>query len=176
MKSLKEIMDYKNLPAGKNLPHVVNAVIEIPCGSSNKYEFDVDLKVFKLDRVLYSPVHYPADYGFIPNTLADDGDPLDILVLISNPTFTGCVLEARPVCMLEMRDDKGVDEKVLAVAQNDPRFAGFNDLKDVAAHVLKEIEHFFTVYKSLEGRMSATYGWTDKNSAHERIQKYLLKN
>ncbi len=168
-------MDYKTLPIGKKFPQVVNAVIEIPTGSSNKYEFDEEMKVFKLDRVLYSAVHYPADYGFIPSTHADDEDPLDILVLISRPTFPGCVVEARPIGMLEMKDDKGVDEKVLAVADRDPRFSDFNDLKDVAPHLLKEIEHFFNVYKDLEGRMSATYGWSGKKVAYERIQKYLIK-
>lgn len=168
-------MDYKNLPPGKKCPEIVNAVIEIPSGSVNKYEFDVGLQVFKLDRVLYSAVHYPADYGFIPGTLADDGDPLDILVLIFSPTFTGCLLEARPVGMLEMKDDKGIDEKVLAVAEGDPRFSNFKDLQDIAPHLLREIEHFFNVYKELEGRESNTYGWSDKKKAHERIQKYLIK-
>lgn len=168
-------MDYKSLPMGEKAPKIVNAVIEIPSGSSNKYEFDVNLKVFKLDRVLYSAVHYPADYGFIPNTLAADGDPLDILVLISRPTFPGCVMEARPVGMLKMTDDKGVDEKVLAAAVGDPRFQEVLNLEDVAPHLLKEVEHFFNVYKDLEGRESATFGWFPREEAHRKILEYRLK-
>jgi inorganic pyrophosphatase len=163
------MINYKNLPIGENAPVIVNAVIEIPSGSSNKYEYDVDLQVFRLDRVLYSPVHYPMDYGFIPSTLADDGDPLDILILISRPTFPGCVLEARPVGMLGMVDDNGVDEKILAVAQGDPRYQRIDDLKSIEPHILQEIEHFFNVYKSLEGRMSLTFGWSGKADALQRI-------
>jgi len=168
-------MDYKNLPIGKKMPQLVNAVIEIPMGSTNKYEFDPDLKVFTLNRVLYSAVHYPADYGFIPGTLGDDGDPLDILVLLSSPTFPGCVLEARPIGVLEMEDDKGKDEKILAVAEKDPRFSGIQDLKDVAPHLLREIEHFFNVYKDLEEGSATTYGWSDRKKAYQFIEKYAVK-
>jgi inorganic pyrophosphatase len=167
--------DYKNLPLGEHAPDIVNAVVEIPSGSSNKYEFDVHLGVFRLDRVLYSPVHYPADYGFIPSTLADDGDPLDILIIISRPTFPGCLLEARPVGMLEMVDDKGIDEKILAVAQHDPRYDRIKDLSDVEPHILQEIEHFFNVYKNLERKTSLTFGWSKRAVAHERIQRYRLQ-
>src|SRR4029453_3192639 len=138
-------MDYKSLPTGEKAPQIVNAVIEIPSGSSNKYEFDVKLKVFKLDRVLYSAVHYPPDYGFIPNTLAPDGDPLDVLVLISRPTFPGCVMEARPVGMLKMTDDKGVDEKVLAAGEGEPRFHRVETLDDGEPHRLREGGPFFKV-------------------------------
>src|SRR4030095_6401814 len=168
-------MDYKSLPLGEKAPQVVNAVIEIPFGSSNKYEFDVQLKVFKLDRVLYSAVHYPTDYGFIPNTLAPDGDPLDVLVLISRPPFPGCVMEARPVGMLKMTDDKGVDEKVLAAAEGDPRFHRVETLDDVEPHLLKEVEHFFNVYKDLEGRASSTFGWFPREEAYQKISGYSLK-
>ncbi len=169
------MLNYKMLPIGDQAPKVVNVVVEIPTGSSNKYEFDPDLNVFRLDRVLYSPVHYPADYGFIPNTLAQDGDPLDVLVLISRHTFPGCLLEARPLGVLEMRDNKGIDEKVLAVANSDPRYQNFRKLENVEPHVLKEIEHFFTVYKSLEGLESTTFGWSDQKTAYEKIKKYQLK-
>jgi len=169
------MVDYKSLPIGEGAPIIVNAVVEIPSGSSNKCEYDVRLGVFRLDRVLYSPVHYPADYGFIPTTLAEDGDPLDILILISHPTFPGCLVEARPVGMLNMVDDKGVDEKVLAVAQGDPRYQRIEDLSGVEPHILKEIEHFFNVYKNLEGRTSLTSGWSDRAAAYERIEKYRVR-
>lgn len=169
------MVDFKSLPIGQSAPRIVNAVVEIPSGSSNKCEYDVRLGVFRLDRVLYSPVHYPADYGFIPSTLAGDGDPLDILILISHPTFPGCLVEARPVGMLSMVDDKGTDEKILAVAHGDPRYQRIEDLPSVEPHVLKEIEHFFSVYKSLEGRASLTSGWSHQVTAHERIEKYRVR-
>lgn len=169
------MVDYKSLPIGERAPVIVNAVVEIPSGSSNKCEYDVHLGVFRLDRVLYSPVHYPADYGFIPSTLAEDGDPLDILILISHPTFPGCLVESRPVAMLNMVDDKGVDEKILAVAGGDPRYQRIEDLTSVEPHVLKEIEHFFNVYKNLEGRTSLTSGWSNRAAAHSRIEKYRVR-
>lgn len=168
-------MDYKGLSIGESAPIIVNTVVEIPYGSSNKYEYDARLGLFRLDRVLYSPVHYPADYGFIPSTLAKDGDPLDILILISQPTFPGCLVEARPVGMLDMVDDKGVDEKILAVAHGDPRYQRIEELSSVEPHVLKEIEHFFKVYKDLEGRTSLTSGWLGRAAAHERIETYRLR-
>ena len=168
------MVDYKSLPIGEKVPEIINAVVEIPSGSSNKYEYDVGLGVFRLDRVLYSPVHYPADYGFIPSTLAADGDPLDILIMISRPTFPGCLLEARPVGILEMVDDKGVDEKILAAAQHDPRDDRIKDLSDVEPHILQEIKHFFNVYKNLEGKTSLTFGWSNRAAAHERIQTYRV--
>ncbi len=132
--------DYKRLPIGDDAPRTVNAVVEIPKGSTNKYEYDPKLGVFRLDRVLHSAVYYPADYGFIPSTLAEDGDPLDLLIFLSGPTFSGCVLEVRPVAKLDMVDDKGVDEKILAVAVHDPRYQRIEDLKTIEPHVLKEIE------------------------------------
>src|SRR5579883_3597824 len=118
----------------------VEAVIEIPSGSRNKYEYDHQRGIFRLDRVLYSSVHYPTDYGFIPDTLADDGDPLDALVIVQEPTFPGCLIPARPIGMLDMYDDKGEDEKVLAVPLGDPRFDGVTTLDDVSPHLLLEIE------------------------------------
>src|SRR5512142_956951 len=111
-------MNYLQLPIGEQAPERVNAVIEIPAGSVNKYEYDKKLHVFRLDRTLYSPVHYPGDYGFVPRTLACDDDPLDIVILVDHPTFTGCVVEVRPIGMLEMLDQGVRDEKVLAVTAN----------------------------------------------------------
>ncbi len=117
----------------------VDAMIEIPRGSRNKYEWDHKRGAFRLDRVLYSSVHYPADYGFIPGTLAEDGDPLDILVLVQEPSFTGCLIEARPIGMLEMADDKGRDLKVLAVPAVDPRFAEIDDLAHTLLAIVEDV-------------------------------------
>ena len=112
--------DYTRLPIGPDAPQRVNAVIEIPKGSVNKYEYDKKLHVFRLDRTLFSPVHYPGDYGFIPGTLGDDGDPLDVLVLLESATFPGCLMEVRPIGVLRMLDQGRGDEKILAVAESDP--------------------------------------------------------
>jgi hypothetical protein len=108
-------MDFYEMPPGNEAPEIVNVIVEIPKGTRNKIEYDPTDRVFRLDRVLYSPVYYPGDYGFIPGTLSKDGDALDVLVLVTDPTFTGCVLQARPIGVLEMRDEKGFDEKILTV-------------------------------------------------------------
>ncbi|HHY18296.1 MAG TPA: inorganic diphosphatase [Firmicutes bacterium] len=144
---------------------LVEAFVEIPKGSMNKYEYDLKKGVFRLDRVLYGSIHYPAEYGFIPDTLAEDGDPLDILVLSNVPTFPGCILEARVLGALEMADDKGRDVKILAALDKDPRFDEMQSLKDVPHHILKEIEHFFGIYKELEGKMTDVDGWRDLDFA-----------
>ena len=132
--------------------YIVEAFIEIPKGAQNKYEFDELRGRFRLDRVLYSPVHYPADYGFIPDTLAEDGDALDILVLISNPTFPGCSVPARVVGALSMQDDKGVDTKILSVAAVDPRLVHVRSYRDLQPHLIKEVEYFFADIKSWKRR------------------------
>jgi inorganic pyrophosphatase len=139
----------------------VEVFIEIPSGSRNKYEYDKQRRVFVLDRVLYSSVHYPTDYGFIPETLAADGDPLDALVIVNEPTFPGCVIPARPIGLLDMYDDKGDDEKVLAVPIGDPRYDGVVALADLSPHWLREIENFFQTYKTLEDKWSEIVGWRD---------------
>lgn len=164
-------MSFEALDAGKGAPHTVNVVVEIPKGSRNKIEFDHLHEVFRLDRILHSPVHYPGDYGFIPGTLSDDGDPLDALVMVTDPTFTGCVLSARPIGVLLMTDEKGEDEKILAVPEKDPRFVEVSDLRDLPRHVLKELEHFFQVYKDLEGKETAVLGWEPVLRAHDIIRK-----
>ncbi len=163
---------YEAIPIGKNAPRVVNMIVEIPQGSSNKYEYDHELGIFKLDRTLYSPMFYPFDYGWVPQTLADDGDPLDILVITSQPTFPGCLIVARPLGVLMMRDDKGPDEKILAVADADPRFRDVHHLADVPGHSLKEIVHFFDIYKELEEKETNVLGWQDVETAHEVIEKF----
>lgn len=156
-------------------PLIVDAFIEIPTGSQNKYEYDEELGVFRLDRVLYSPMHYPTEYGYLKNTLAEDGDPLDILVLTTFPTFPGCVIRSRVIGVLLMSDDKGPDEKLLAVPVDDPRFNEVNSLEDVAPHVLKEIEHFFKVYKDLENKETNIIGWKDAQFAADLYEQCLKR-
>jgi inorganic pyrophosphatase len=163
-------MNLTLLPPGPNPPQVVYAVIEIPRGGRNKYEYDPQLGLFRLDRVLYSAVHYPAAYGFIPGTRAEDGDPVDILVMVSEPTFTGCLLEARPVGLFRMRDEKGEDEKILAVPLADPHYNEVQNLSDVPPHFLHEVEHFFRIYKDLEGKRVETFGWDRREAAHNIIR------
>src|SRR5688572_8326478 len=150
--------NFLELPTGRDVPNVINAVIEIPKGSSNKYEYDKDYNVFRLDRTLYSPVHYPGAYGFIPQTHAEDGDPLDVVVIVENATFTGCLIEVRPLGVLIMRDDMGLDHKILAVPVNDPRMREVHGLQHLPSHYLAEVDYFFNIYKDLEGKKSDTYG------------------
>ncbi len=149
----------------------VKVLIEIPKGSNNKYEYDHDRDEFFLDRVLYSPLHYPADYGFIPETLAGDGDPVDVLVLITNPTFPGCTLQFKPIGALTMEDDKGPDVKILGVAVADPRMSQFTNLDMLPPHTLKEIEYFFSIYKDLEGKKVITRGWEGATYAWKIIRQ-----
>ncbi len=155
-------------------------IVEIPKGSTNKYEYDRDLGLFRLDRALYSPVHYPGDYGFIPGTLSADGDPLDVVALAEEPTFPGCLVEVRPIGMLKMIDQKKIDQKILAVPDRNPRYDQIRTLDEIFAHVRREIEHFFTIYKELEGRATSTLGWEGRTDAHRVIQdyrnSYLKKN
>src|SRR5215510_5972368 len=163
------MLDYAKLPVGSSAPDRVNAVIEIPQGSVHKYEYDKELHVFRLDRTLYSPVHYPGDYGFIPSTLGLDGDPLDVLVLVDSPSFTGCVMEVRPIGVLRMVDQGKQDEKLLAVVENDPVYREINDCSQVFPHLLREIEHFFSIYKNLEGKKTKLAGWASAKVARKII-------
>jgi inorganic pyrophosphatase len=161
--------DYLRLPIGSNAPRLINVVIEIPRDSVNKYEYDKKLHVFRLDRTLFSPVHYPGDYGFIPQTLALDGDPLDVLVLVEAPSFPGCLMEVRPIGVLKMVDQGKSDEKVLAVAESDPMYREIKDYSQVFPHLLREIEHFFSIYKNLEGKRTEMSGWEGAEAAHKII-------
>ena len=162
--------NFMELPPGRDVPNVINAVIEIPKGSSNKYEYDKEFNIFRLDRTLYSPVHYPGAYGFIPQTHAEDGDPLDVVVIVEQATFTGCLIEVRPLGVLVMRDDMGLDHKILAVPVNDPRMREVHGLQHLASHYLAEVDYFFNIYKDLEGKKSDTYGWEDRLVAHQVIK------
>jgi inorganic pyrophosphatase len=147
-----------------------DVVIEIPRGSRNKYEVDHETGRVYLDRVLFTPFVYPTDYGFFENTLGGDGDPLDALVLLEFPLFPGVGVKVRPVAMLVMEDDGGVDEKVLCVQDTDPRWQHIQDLKDVPKQTLDEIEHFFTRYKDLEpGKWVKIQGWADKEATQKVI-------
>jgi inorganic pyrophosphatase len=152
-------------------PDLIEVVVEIPRGSRNKYELDKERGVLRLDRVLYSSVHYPTDYGFITGTLAQDGDPLDALVVIDEPTFPGCHIIARPIGVLDMRDEKGPDEKILCVPVGDPRFAEIKDLAGIGQHWLREIENFFQTYKALEEKWTDVVGWEDVGSAQRVIEE-----
>lgn len=159
-----------DLDPGPKAPDVVRMVVEIPKGSRNKYEIDKASGLFHLDRVLYSPMHYPGDYGFVPRTLYDDGDPFDVVVITNQPTFPGCLVDVRPVGLFRMRDRGEPDDKALAVVAKDPSFAHVRDLGDVAPHLLREIEHFFRVYKDLEGAKVETMAWQPAEVARERIR------
>jgi inorganic pyrophosphatase len=165
-------VDLSRIPAQPKAG-VVNVLIEIPAGSKNKYEFDKDLQAFALDRVLYSSVHYPYDYGFIPNTLADDGDPLDGMVIIDQPTFPGCVIAARPIGMLEMIDGGDRDEKLLCVPDKDPRFANVKSLDDIERHRLDEIAEFFRTYKNLEKKTTEILGWQDAAAVSALVEQCI---
>jgi inorganic pyrophosphatase len=152
---------------------LINVLIEIPAGSKNKYEFDKDLNAFALDRVLYSSVQYPYDYGFVPNTLADDGDPLDGMVIMDQPTFPGCVIAARPIGMLEMIDGGDRDEKILCVPDKDPRYSNVKSIKDLPQHRLDEIAEFFKTYKNLEKKVTEILGWKDASEVLPLVEQCI---
>jgi len=157
------------LEPGPHSPEIVRMIVEIPKNSSNKYEYDKELGVFRLDRTLYSPMHYPGDYGFIPGTLAEDNDPLDVLVSADESTFPGCMLEVRPVGLLAMVDDQGPDTKILAVPDRNPRYDQIHTIDQIFPHILTEIEHFFTIYKELEGKKTRMEGWQGPAKARQAI-------
>jgi inorganic pyrophosphatase len=148
-----------------------DVTVEIPKGQRNKYELDHETGRIRLDRMLFTSTRYPSDYGFIDNTLADDGDPLDALVLLEEPTFPGCLILCRAIGMFRMRDENGADDKVLCVAATDPRMAHYADIQDVAEFDLLEIQHFFEVYKALEpGKVVEGFHWVGRAEAEEEIE------
>jgi inorganic pyrophosphatase len=153
------VRDYLMIPPGTGEESVANVIVEIPKGRRTKFEVDKQTGLIKMDRYLYSSAVYPGDYGFIPQTLAEDGDPLDILVMVNEPTFSGCLIEARVVGMFRMRDKGRNDYKVLGVPNKDPLFAEMKELADVPAHFLREVEYFFSTYKHLEGVAIEPLGW-----------------
>lgn len=164
-------MNIKDLPIGKDFPEVFNAVIEIPKHSRNKYEYDEELDIIKLDRVMHSPLIYPADYGFVPETRAEDGDHLDVLVLTGSPAMTGTMLEVRPVGVMHMKDGGIHDEKIITVQANNPRYVEIKDLGDLREHTLLELKHFFEEYKRLENKNVEIDGFEDRATALEIVKR-----
>ena len=149
----------------------LEVLIEIPKGSRNKYEYDKERKMIKFDRMLFSSVHYPSDYGYIPYTLAEDGDPLDVLVLVNQPTFPGCLIDTRPIGLFKMFDEKGRDDKILCIPVSDPLWNHIYSLEQVPPHLLDEIEHFFSIYKDLEQKKVVVDGWRNREMAELVIEK-----
>jgi inorganic pyrophosphatase len=148
----------------------VEVFVEVPKGSRNKYEYDTETEAFRLDRMLFSSVHYPGDYGFIPNTLAEDGDELDALVILGDPTFPGCLITVRIVGVLHMTDEKGPDAKILGVPTKDPRWTHIQVFSDVPEHLKEEIFHFFSIYKDLEEKIVSVDGWAGREEALAEVE------
>ena len=161
---------YDSVPPGTQIPDVVNAIVEIPKGRRSKFEVDKKTGLIKLDRYLFSSSHYPGDYGFIPQTLAEDGDALDVLVMVNEPTFSGCLIETRVIGLFQMTDRGMNDYKILGVPHSDPLFAEVNSLEDVPRHYLREVEHFFSTYKQLEGVSIVPQGWSDRDAAIREVK------
>jgi len=159
------------IPIG-NLPHEVNCIVEIPKGGTNKYEYDEEMNIFKVDRVLYEAVYFPTEYGIIPQTKnIEDGDPLDIMVLSTFPTFTGCLINTRPIGVVRLIDSKEEDYKIVAVPTKDPRFDEIHELDDLTTHQKKEIINFWENYVELQKNKKITIdGWSGKEKAHELIK------
>jgi inorganic pyrophosphatase len=157
------------------VPDVLTVVVEIPKGSRNKYELDHDSGVIYLDRMLFTSMQYPADYGFIDGTLGGDGDPLDALVFVGEPTFPGCRIRVRPIGMFRMTDEKGEDEKVLCVPLRDPTWSHVIGLDGIPKPLLDEIEHFFQVYKDLEGHEVQTDGFEDLAAAKRVVDEAFAR-
>ncbi|BCS92803.1 inorganic diphosphatase [Metallosphaera javensis (ex Sakai et al. 2022)] len=165
-----------NLGPGKKAPDIVNVLVEIPSGSNIKYEYDEEEGVIKVDRVLYTSMVYPFNYGFVPGTLEEDGDPIDVLVLTNYPLLPGTVIEARPVGVIHMKDEEGVDEKIIAVPKEktDPTFARIKDVNDIDDATKNKIVHFFEHYKELEpNKWVKISGWGSASEAKEKIAKAI---
>jgi inorganic pyrophosphatase len=166
----------KSLPPGPNPPEVIYVRVEIPLGSKVKYEYDKEFDTIVVDRILHSSVVYPTAYGYIPNTLCKDGDPLDILLLLSAgiQLIPNCIVSARPVAVLRMKDEKGEDDKIVAVCIDDPRMEEIISLNTLPKHQLREIEEFFNTYKHLErGKTTHVIGWGDKEDALQIIREAI---
>ena len=161
------------MPLGKNPPFEVNCIIEVPKGGTNKYEYDEEMGAFKLDRALYEAVFFPAEYGFIPQTInKQDCDPLDVMVLATFPTFPGCLVSCRPIGILRLVDSGEEDDKIIAVSANDPRFDEIKELDDLSTHAKKEIKNFFENYAEPQTEKKIKIeGWSGKNKAHELIKQ-----
>src|SRR5215831_2909283 len=172
-------MSLYDMEPGPDCPEIVRMIVEIPTRRSSDLEYDGKLGVFRLDRALYSAVHYPGDYGFIPGTLAEDADPLDVLTLVDEPSYPGVLISVRPVGVLEMVDQDEPDQKILAVPNGNPRFDQIHTIDQVFPHNLREIEHFFAIYKELEGKRTEMRGWRGPRHTRDIIrrsrERYLEK-
>lgn len=167
-------MSLLNVKIGKDAPEIVNAIIEIPKNSQNKYEIDKETGAIMLDRVLYSPFHYPLDYGYIPETLCEDGDALDVFVIGGDPLPVGCVVRARVIGMMDMNDSGEEDNKLIAVQEDNPRFKEIKDLEDIQQfmpHLLKEIAHLMETYKQLQNKVVKVGAWHNRQKAIEEVKK-----
>ena len=149
---------------------ILHCLVEVPKGSRNRYEWDEDLQAIKLDRFLFSSVVYPTDYGFIPETLGLDGDPLAAMVCVSEATFPGCLIDVKPIALFRMEDDKGVDDKILCVPLSDPGWNTMERLDDLPNQLRDEIAHFFSIYKNLEQKAVRVDGWYPREDAVEEIR------
>jgi len=166
---------WHEIDPGKKSPQEVTAFIEVPKNSILKYELDKETGHIRLDRVLYSAVHYPGDYGFIPKTLSEDGDPLDIIIISNYPVAPGVLVTARPIGVIQMIDDNEKDEKIIAVHSTDPRMDKRKEVKDFSEHVILEIRHFFETYKELQGKKPTIIGIKGKKEAEKEILKAIKK-
>ncbi len=165
-------VDLEGLPIGEDAPNVVNVVVEVPVGSRNKYEYEPEMGVIMLDRVLPGNIRYPGDYGFVPSTVSTDGEPLDIIVAAYDPVFPGCVIRARVLGTLEMTGEEGMEPNIFAVPDDDPRFEDFRSLDDMPEQNLHEVENFFVAFKRLEGDEEAeAQGWRRLEETHETIRE-----
>lgn len=164
-------MSFHSIPLGEKMPEIVNTVIEIPRGVSNKYEYDEEYDVIRLDRVLHSPMFYPVDYGFIPETRAGDGDHLDVLVVNSSPVFPGCLMEIRIIGVLEMSDEAGEDNKIIAVPTKNPNHKKIQTVDDLDEHFLAEMKVFFQQYKTLENKEVNVGEYGTKEQAMQMIRE-----
>jgi inorganic pyrophosphatase len=168
------VVDLEQLPAGDDAPHVINVVVEVSVGSRNKYEYDPDLGVLVRDRVLPGAVRYPTDYGFVPSTTADDGEPIDVVLAAYDAALPGCVVEARPIGVLHLRDANGEDRNIVAVPDDDDRFADIEDIRDLPEANRREISQFFVTYKQLEGDDEVeVVGWLDASEARDLLREAM---
>ncbi|HYD03476.1 MAG TPA: inorganic diphosphatase [Alphaproteobacteria bacterium] len=158
---------------GDKSPEIIDIIIEIPKGSSVKYEIDKDTGLLRLDRVLYSAVHYPGDYGFMPQTLWDDGDPLDVIVISSHPVYPMTIASVRPIGVIHMEDGGEGDDKIIAVYHDDPKYKDYKDLNDASSHVIDEITHFFETYKLLQKKSVKILSTEGAEAAKEAVLKAI---
>lgn len=167
---------WKDIPAGDNPPELLNMVVEVVSGSRDKYQYDLNLEALVLDRIIPSSVVFPVEYGFVPQTWSEDGDPLDIMAVSFEPLQVGCIVKVRVIGALLIEDEEGVDPKILSVLVNDARFTGYRDLSDMHAHELKEIEEFFETYKRLEPhKWAKAKEWVEAKEAMEIVKEALAR-